>query len=221
MPPQSTSFGLLTGSVVLLSLVQFRALGGRLRVWAPSDIIRPGSFAGPSMGFAAPGNEYADAAMKRRLWLEGVKRGCHSCGRSRSWWGVGKPLPFIGDHIPPNKYAKLADAVSGAADTGPKPWWQVLLPFLRPRKTPQVFLPQCERCSQMQSHAVRLDRRTLVAPRSWRWYDLWMPWPMLLAMAALPLMEELRERWRQDRRSRERSETWLQAWKDFWGDEFD
>jgi hypothetical protein len=194
--PASPSFALFTGLVAVLSWRQFLSLGGKgLWRWAPSDVMKAGSFAQRSM--PAPGNEYADQAMKRALWQEGVRAGCHHCGRSKSWWGLGPTLSFIGDHIPPNKYAKLADAASGAV--GPKPWWQVLLPFLRPRKTPQVFLPQCERCSAIQSAAVRADRRTLIFPRSWRLWDLWLPFPLLLTMLLLPFLEDVRQKWRNER----------------------
>jgi len=206
VPLSSPSIGLFTGLVAFLSWRQFRLLGGRLHRWAPSDVMKPGSFAQRSM--PAPGNEYADQAMKRALAQEGQRAGCHHCGRSRSWWGFGPPLRFIGDHIPPNKYAKLADAASGATATGPRPWWQVLLPFLRPAKTPQVFLPQCERCSSIQAAAVRVDRRTLIFPRSWRASDLWLPFPLLLALLLLPIIEELEEQWKRERR-------WAK-WKDGW-----
>lgn len=207
--PGSPSFVALSTSCGLLSLLQFRLARGRLRLWAPSDIIRPGSFAAASIPpNKAPGNEYADAAMKRLLGEQGGLFGCHTCGRSRSWFGFGPRLSFIGDHIPPNKYAKLADAASGASDLkqlrAGRAWWFRLLPFLRPSKTPQVFLPQCERCSLIQSNAVRMDRRTLVAPRSWRWRDVWFPFPIWLSLLGLPAFQELVERWEAEQRGVER-----------------
>ena len=238
--PGSPSFVALSVSCGLLSFLQFRLARGRLRLWAPSDIIRPGSFAAASLPpNKAPGNEYADQAMKRLLSEQGGKFGCHSCGRSRSWFGLGPRLNFIGDHIPPNKYAKLADVASGAADPkqlraggrgwfrrlwpfqrrtktsfppssdftqlrAGRAWWFRLLPFLRPTKTPQVFLPQCERCSLIQSNAVRMDRRTLVSPRSWRWRDVWFPFPVWITLLGLPAFQELVERWEAEQRGVER-----------------
>ena len=116
VPVTSPSFVMVSVSCGLLSLLQFRLLlGGRLRFLAPSDVIRPGTFAARGgLPLQAPGNDYADQAMKRLLSDQGAKHGCHSCGRSKSWWGLGPRLNFIGDHIPPNKYAKILDAASGA-----------------------------------------------------------------------------------------------------------
>jgi hypothetical protein len=201
VPPSAPTFGFLTLGWAALSLWQFRVLGGRLRYWAPSDVIRPGSFAHKAL--PAPGNDYADLRIKRLLTVQGGKHGCHHCGRSRSWLGMGPRLRFIGDHIPPNKYAKLADQASGAADPpgrGARPWWVRLLPFLQPARTPQVFLPQCERCSLIQSNAVRMDRRTLIFPRSWRWYDVWFPLPVFLLLLLLPAWTELADRFEREKK---------------------
>lgn len=224
--PSSPTFLPLSAAFAGLSLLQFRLQGGRLRRLAPSDVMRAGSFFRQSI--PAPGNDYASASIKRALNEHGLHDGCHSCGRSRKWI-IGPPLSFIGDHIPPNKYAKQADIASGAVDTPgmPRGLWSRLWPF-RPQKTPQVFLPQCESCSLKQSHAVRMDKRTMVSgggmrgtcrrsslqetvahapglltslalsssfcqifPRSFRFYDVWLPFPLLLALLLLPFLDEL------------------------------
>lgn len=36
-----------------------------------------------------------------------------------------------------------------------------------------------------------MDRRTLIFPRSWRWYDVWFPFPLALALLSLPLLDQL------------------------------
>ena len=96
---------------------------------------------------------------------------------------------------------------SSSSSRAQRAWWMRLLPFLKPQKTPQVFLPQCERCSLIQSNAVRMDRRTLIFPRSWRWYDVWLPFPILLTLVALPAWEELWQRWQREKKAVEREAT--------------
>lgn len=79
------------------SLVVFKILGGRFRSVLPSSLLHPGAFARKYI--PAKGQDYASAAVKKRLRLLGRKHGCHSCGRR--WW-----TSYVGDHMPPNKLVR-------------------------------------------------------------------------------------------------------------------
>lgn len=155
----------LTGTYVVCGLVQYRLLGGKWRYFAPSDVIRKGTFYRQSLPATW---DYADASSKRILQEFGSKYGCHHCGVGQGGQSIlqATPTKFIADHIPPVKYSKMSG-------------------------DDQEFLPQCEDCSSKQSHAVRMDKRKLIFPRSVRSYDFWLPFPVLLGFLIFyPLSEE-------------------------------
>jgi hypothetical protein len=132
------------------------------RSLCPSDLFRPGSFASRSLP-ATQGSEYADRLQKRQLNWIGRHFGCHHCGSRRP--RAPNTFSFIGDHIPPNKFANGA---------------------------PQRFYPQCFPCSQQQAAAVRLERRVLVSPRRVQWSDLiaFAPWHAV-AIAGEPIAQAI------------------------------
>eukprot|EP00042_Codosiga_hollandica_P029083 m.157714 g.157714 ORF g.157714 m.157714 type:complete len:284 (-) comp52970_c0_seq1:101-952(-) len=133
------------------SIALFRLAGGRFRALLPSCLYKPGAFAWRKASIPANGAEYITNTGKygdvkigsTGLYAHGYKYGCHSCGRKNV-------ANFIGDHMPPNKYAKAGQA--------------------------QRLYPQCTTCSSLQSIAVRTDRGRLVTHvTSLRAYHLWLP----------------------------------------------
>ena len=127
----------------------YALLGRGVRTALPSDVSHPGALARRSM--PSNGAHYATDAQRRTLavWLR--KDGCHHCG-SRSG-------PVIGDHMPPNKMAFGSAAAAQAAREGT---WKVRLwNFLR-MVPKQRFYPQCRKCSDAQSVAVRAGKKMLV-----------------------------------------------------------
>ena len=110
--------------------VVFLALGGAPRSLAPSHVSSVGAF-GRRAGSLPASHNYATTAQRDLLNGFGRRFGCHTCGVSRG--------PFIADHQPPLKLAKLRDGR-----------W-----FRFGRTTAQRFYPQCVACSQAQAVAVR------------------------------------------------------------------
>ena len=79
----------------VVSMVVFRAVGGRFSMVLPSNLLQPGSFS----RYAIPVNEapYASKGQKMIIQDLGRKHGCHTCGlRSRF-------IQYCADHQPPTK----------------------------------------------------------------------------------------------------------------------
>lgn len=184
-----------------------------LRNALPSDLFKRGSFGRHGLQVKR-GDEYAYASEKNAVHALGRLYGCHHCGRridvdeqrvrmllhsnqhsrserldtSRQAMTRGRKvnvdvnagtaptatdngattevLGFVADHIPPNKF----NSNDGA----------------------QSFFPQCPQCSSKQSHAVRLNQRTLVSPHWSRltWSDAFVPVPILL-LPFLPALHSI------------------------------
>ena len=199
-PSVSSVMGCVAGVSSVLSVL---LLGRRWSPYAwrsvlPSDLFRRGSFGWRGLRVRR-GEEYASAAEKADVHALGRLYGCHHCGQrintekqrvSRllrtttaapvATDGVSlfqlpeahQVVGFVADHIPPNKYNRHGDA--------------------------QTFYPQCPRCSLLQSHAVKADRRTLVRPHWSRFTasDFFFPSPLLLlpALTMLNAIIELAQR---------------------------
>ncbi len=90
----------------LCSLPLFLLLGGRFRSVLPSNLTKPGAFARRHASLQASGNDYITSTQRSGARASGFiglndygfKYGCHTCGTK---WVTS----FIGDHMPPNKYA--------------------------------------------------------------------------------------------------------------------
>ena len=185
-----------------LALLSYKLLRGKLQHVAPSDLYKVGSYMRHTLP-AFRGSQYASTAEKQVLQVFGRKYGCHHCGMrygrmlnklaNRRWLGG-----FIGDHIPPNKYAHGSKGSSkgAAASTA---------------KIKQLFLPQCTTCSSKQSAAVRDDIRTLVLPRSLRWRDLFLPLP-LFALLLLPGVHHIGDRVEEREQAEQSMTSKLRRW---------
>jgi hypothetical protein len=132
-------------------LLVFSTFGGRMRNVLPSNIFKPGAYSRISASIPANGDKYATAIEKygsARTGLPGlshfgVRHGCHTCGRR----GGGS---FVGDHMPPNKFAKPGQL--------------------------QRLYPQCSPCSSLQGGAVRSETPLYITHAlRFRLYHLWVP----------------------------------------------
>eukprot|EP00210_Caulerpa_lentillifera_P005975 g5710.t1 len=139
---------------IILGVACYKLLGGRFRNLMPSDLCYAGAHAVESI--PARSSSYATDQEKQILGTFFKKHGCHSCG-TRSG-------DLIGDHIPPNKYAQLADPRALADQLGFGKQVRTIMNLLDIKipTTAQRFYPQCSRCSIKQSHAVRMNRQVLV-----------------------------------------------------------
>eukprot|EP01083_Nonionella_stella_P023850 65963_1 len=148
------------------------------RVIAPSDLWCVGSFGRYCITRNVKRGQYATEAQKMKIETYGRKYGCHHCGRiqfvSSKFKSITKPLrkrlnrmnylrmplsltEYIADHIPPSKVRKLS-------------------------RQKQVFLPQCQSCSNKQAHSVSSQKKTLMIhnlTRNIRLIHLWIPFPWI------------------------------------------
>lgn len=135
-----------------LGISLFKIMGGSFRTIMPSDLSKVGAAARSSV--PAAGVEYAPVGKKIELLQHFRKDGCHHCGTRNG--------RVIGDHMPPNYHVKLQQAKSGWWVRQPLVKWTANalgIPIGPPR---QRYFPQCEACSQLQSAAIRHNKRRLV-----------------------------------------------------------
>ncbi|KAL3159584.1 hypothetical protein ABBQ38_009997 [Trebouxia sp. C0009 RCD-2024] len=165
-----------------MGIILYKMMGGRYRNVMPSDLFKRGALARGSL--PAPGKRYASENFRDELRILMRRDGCHHCGKKQG--------RTVGDHIPPNKqvWGSSKDLTSqvqelmGTSRRKPlrtKPpgtsknslWlrvqrWLGFHPIL-----PQRYYPQCTSCSNKQSQAVKMDKRTLVVhmagPRPWHY----------------------------------------------------
>eukprot|EP00049_Salpingoeca_infusionum_P003960 m.73111 g.73111 ORF g.73111 m.73111 type:complete len:510 (+) comp12358_c2_seq1:199-1728(+) len=90
---KSVQEAVIFGSV---SILAFKAGGGRFRSLLPSSLWHPGAFAVESLPATAA---YATKGQRKVIHDLGNKYGCHSCGNR------GYGVDFHADHIPPNALA--------------------------------------------------------------------------------------------------------------------
>ena len=99
--PASSSIELVFKDLIisgLVSMVVFRALGGRFSMVLPSNLMQPGSFS----RYAIPVNEAPHATKSQKMIIQdlGRKHGCHTCGHR------SKLIQYRADHQPPTKLVK-------------------------------------------------------------------------------------------------------------------
>ena len=151
----------------------FKLLGGKSGSLLVSDYCLPGAFANRAGAVPANGTNYAEQREKGAINMVGKLFGCHTCGDKNAG-------AYIGDHMPPNKYAKQENSK----------WYRMI--FNGKLDVRQYFYPQCLPCSQVQSKAVNLKWRPLKLNfKSFRayhlsgvligmwWYGSWIPLTMI------------------------------------------
>ena len=210
----SSVVGALSGAASLLwcAMLGRRWSLFRLRGILSSDLFKAGSFARHAL--PANGPEYATSSEKSAVQALGRTYGCHHCGRrvdrdaqhlramslqrqssqsslqrhvlqtynsstSRNDSKLNSALDelpavlgYVADHIPPSGLRHFK--------------------WIRWRSSKQLFYPQCPPCSNMQSQAVRRNRRTLVTPH-WRRLtssDFYPP-PLLLLLYFAPALKHI------------------------------
>ena len=132
-------------------LLCFTLLGGRMASTLPSDVSRLGAYYFPKGGLPAT-LEYGTGGERTTINTLGRIFGCHTCG-------IKNPQSFIADHMPPRKVFEERQ----------KKWgWSILYKYWY--KHPQVFVPQCNSCSSLQSTAVKTGKRKLIF--HWNWQGL-------------------------------------------------
>jgi len=161
----------LEGSIaaVITGGIAFALLGGRARSLLASEYILPGAFSMKKSALPT-GTLYADTREKGAIAFAGRLFGCHTCGDR-------KAKDYIADHMPPNKFAKKANAR----------WYRRI--FKGRLDVKQHFFPQCYSCSQVQSRAVNMEtarpfKLHLAQLRlyhltgvfiGWWWFWSWLP----------------------------------------------
>jgi hypothetical protein len=161
--PSTASTQLMLLYSVSTSISTYILFRGRMRYFTPSSIHTPGAFAQANLAIRASGAKYATYAQRRVLQQIGRDHGCHHCGDRTA-------RKYIGDHIPPNKYAQGM--------------------FFR---ATQWFYPQCEDCSSLQSVAVRTDQRQHVTPNTLRFSSLWLPLGPLFFLYNATVQQDISE----------------------------
>ena len=136
------------GATVLFGSFVFTLNRGKVQSLLPSDYCLPGTFSVRSAALRT-GTEYADARNKGGIDMVGKLFGCHTCGDK-------VPKTYIGDHMPPNKFAKESNE-KFYRFLPFKFFETVKLPYLADMfVVKQYFFPQCPSCSLIQSRAVML-----------------------------------------------------------------
>ncbi|GAQ77991.1 hypothetical protein KFL_000060560 [Klebsormidium nitens] len=149
-----------------LGILAYKALGGMFKNVNPSDLRYPGSFARSSI--AANGAQYSTVKQRKDIVSLFRRYGCHHCGRRTG--------ECIGDHMPPNKFVWPEGTRSKVVTASQNVFVKALRQVTR-RKGPartnsgtlkaaervaQRLFPQCTKCSEKQSVAVKLGRQVLV-----------------------------------------------------------
>jgi hypothetical protein len=126
-------------ATIFCGTVIFLLLGGRPRSLLPSEYCLPGAFSLRRSALLPTGTNYADPREKGAIDFAGRFFGCHTCGDM-------KAKDYIADHMPPNKFAKEANAK----------WYRRM--FGGRLDVKQHFYPQCVSCSTVQSRAVNMPK---------------------------------------------------------------
>ncbi|KAJ8902108.1 hypothetical protein NDN08_006516 [Rhodosorus marinus] len=125
---------------VAVSFGMFLLLGGRLRSFLPSNVLKPGAFH-RRLGSISGSSQYASKAGKELTQEHGAAFGCHTCGIVRS--------QFWADHMPPK--AVVAARAKGWARK-----------FFESRRVNYRMYPQCRPCSSIQSATILRKSRKLI-----------------------------------------------------------
>ncbi|KAJ0407305.1 hypothetical protein ATCC90586_002233 [Pythium insidiosum] len=149
---------------MLMGVLCFKMLGGRMRSLAPSPYADLGAFHLRKASLPAT-DDYASAVERGIIQEFGRLFGCHTCG-------VRKSVIYHADHMPPRKVAKQMNAQ----------WWR----RLSGRQVEFRFYPQCGPCSNTQGTVVKrggTDLRTHAS--SLRMYHSTGLWLVLLCTGGL------------------------------------
>ncbi|GLD96035.1 hypothetical protein PINS_up004713 [Pythium insidiosum] len=149
---------------MVMGVLCFKMLGGRMRSLAPSPFADLGAFHLRKASLPAT-DEYASAVERGVIQEFGRLFGCHTCG-------VRKRVTYHADHMPPRKVARQMN----------QQWWR----RLSGREVEFRFYPQCSPCSNTQGTVVKRggnDLRTHVA--ALRMYHTTGLWLVLLCTGGL------------------------------------
>ncbi|KAG7385959.1 hypothetical protein PHYPSEUDO_000921 [Phytophthora pseudosyringae] len=149
---------------MLMGMLCFKLLGGRLSALAPSPFANLGAFHLKKASLPATA-EYATSVERGIIQEFGRLYGCHTCG-------VKSGVRYHADHMPPKLVAKRTD--------------ERLLRKILGRKTTFRFYPQCEPCSNQQGSVVKQWKSTLkMHLLSFRAYHTTGLWLVLLCTGGL------------------------------------
>ncbi|OWZ10215.1 hypothetical protein PHMEG_00016968 [Phytophthora megakarya] len=149
---------------MVMGLLCYRLLGGRMSALAPSPFANLGAFHLKKASLPATA-EYATSVERGIIQEFGRLYGCHTCG-------VKQGVRYHADHMPPKLVAKRTD--------------EQFLRKILGRKTPFRFYPQCESCSNQQGSVVKQWKSTLkMHLLSFRAYHSTGLWLVLLCTGGL------------------------------------
>uniref|UniRef100_H3HDH8 Uncharacterized protein n=1 Tax=Phytophthora ramorum TaxID=164328 RepID=H3HDH8_PHYRM len=144
---------------MVMGLLCFKLLGGRMSALAPSPFADLGAFHLKKASLPAT-VDYATSVERGIIQEFGRLYGCHTCG-------VKRGVRYHADHMPPKLVAKRND--------------EQLFRRILGRKTTFRFYPQCEPCSNQQASVVKQWKSTLkMHLRSFRAYHSTGLWLVLL-----------------------------------------
>ncbi|KAG7398236.1 hypothetical protein PHYBOEH_011409 [Phytophthora boehmeriae] len=124
---------------MIMGLLCFKLLGGRMNALAPSPFANLGAFHLKKASLPAT-VDYATNVERGVIQEFGRLYGCHTCG-------VKRGVRYHADHMPPKLVAKRTD--------------DRFVRKLLGRKTTFRFYPQCEPCSNQQGSVVKTSKSTL------------------------------------------------------------
>ncbi|RLN87888.1 hypothetical protein BBJ28_00006871 [Nothophytophthora sp. Chile5] len=150
---------------MLMGLLCFKLLGGRMNALAPSPFSNLGAFHLKKASLPATA-DYATTVERGIIQEFGRLYGCHTCG-------VKQGVRYHADHMPPKLYVLGSCGALVAKRTDER--------FLRRftgRKTSFRFYPQCEPCSNQQGSVVKQWKATrrmhLLSLRAYHATGLWL-----------------------------------------------
>ncbi|KAG1689402.1 hypothetical protein DVH05_002203 [Phytophthora capsici] len=149
---------------MIMGLLCFKLLGGRMSALAPSPYSNLGAFHLKKASLPATA-EYATSVERGIIQEFGRLYGCHTCGIKRG-------VRYHADHMPPKLVAKRTD--------------NQLFRKILGRQTSFRFYPQCESCSNQQGSVVKQWKSTLkMHLLSFRAYHATGLWLVLLCTGGL------------------------------------
>ncbi|CAH0485622.1 unnamed protein product [Peronospora farinosa] len=141
---------------MVMGLLCFKLLGGRMSALAPSPFANLGAFHLKKASLPAT-VDYATSIERGIIQEFGRLFGCHTCG-------VKRGVRYHADHMPPKLVAKRTD--------------EKIVRRMLGRKTTFRFYPQCESCSNRQGSVVKQWKSTLkmhlLSFRAYHFTGLWL-----------------------------------------------
>ncbi|CAI5715926.1 unnamed protein product [Peronospora destructor] len=141
---------------MVMGLLCFKLLGGRMSALAPSPFANLGAFHLKKASLPAT-VDYATSIERGIIQEFGRLFGCHTCG-------VKRGVRYHADHMPPKLVAKRTD--------------EKIVRRMLGRKTTFRFYPQCEPCSNRQGNVVKQWKSTLkmhlLSFRAYHFTGLWL-----------------------------------------------